>query len=108
MRRNAGVLGIDPGGRLLDTLLMYREKAKLTPGKSRRSAPAVSRTRPSLSGRHAQLCRLQRHEEHAVGEAARIDAVVRPSVLGDDGLDLGEALDDAAHSVDEAVALVER
>ena len=105
-----GVLGVDAGGRLLDVVLDVLREGEVDAGEAlaQRVAPSRRPASPCRGPSRHLSHRLQRHEELAVGEAVGIGAVVRPAVLGDDGLDLGEALDQAAHAVDVAVALVER
>ena len=104
-----GVLGIDAGGRLLDVVLDVLREGEGDAGEALAQRVAHLGDQLLLVEALAPFVgRLQRHEELDVGEAVGIGAVVGPAVLGDDGLDLGEALDQPAHAVDVDVALVER
>src|SRR4029077_10255186 len=52
--------------------------------------------------------RLERHKEFGIEEAGGIGSVIGSSIFRDDRYRLRKSLDDAAHSIDIAVCLLER
>ena len=104
-----GVLRVDAGRRLLHVVLDVLREGEVGAGEALAQRIAhlgdqlllVEARAPFVGG-------LQRHEELDVGEAVGVGAVVGPAMLGDDRLDLGEALDQPAHAIGVDVALVER
>ena len=89
---------------------MYCEKLNSTPGNCllQRLRDLVDQLHPCRAPRGHLSIGFSGTKNSALKKPVGIGAVVRPAVLGDDGLDLGKALDQAAHPVDVAVALLQR